>query len=242
MTDEQLARRSILGFGEMVAALGRWGVGADAVLRRPDALGARLPSVAGNPWFDAVVVPPGAAPPADDPLLPGCVWTTGAAVPGRVEEPGIATPCLGVALDDPSLALGDAAAGAETPPLAVLGDLNERAYGETGWFVPLVAALRDPRIRAHGIREGDAFVAVALTLDVGDDLSIHYVATEAAHRRRGLASHLVRGALAAARARGLVSATLQASAEGLPVWTRLGFRRVAMLRGFVRAPVASSSP
>lgn len=234
MTEQELARRSILGFGEVLAALGQWGVGAEAVLRRPEALGARIPSVAGNPWFDAVVVPPGMAPPADDPLLPGCVWTIADAVAGRVEEAGIATPCLGVALDDPGLALGEVPDAAEAPPLAVLGDLNERAYGEAGWFVPLVGALRDPRLRTHGIREGGAFACVALTKDVGDDLSIHYVATEEAHRRRGLASRLVRGAMAAARARGLRSATLQASADGLPVWTRLGFRRVATLRGYLR--------
>ena len=33
--DSELARRSILGFGEMVAALGRWGVGAGAEVAGP---------------------------------------------------------------------------------------------------------------------------------------------------------------------------------------------------------------
>ncbi|WP_198368627.1 GNAT family N-acetyltransferase [Roseomonas rosulenta] len=234
MNDDELARRSILGFGEVIAALGRWGVGEDAVVRRADALGARIPAVAGNPWFDAVVVPPGTAPPADDPLLPGCVWTPASSVSGRVEDPAIATPCLGITLDDPALVLGGSPNPAEAPPLAVLGELNERAYGEAGWFVPIVGALRDARVRTYGLREGDAFVCVALTMDVGDDLSIHYVATEDTHRRRGLASRLVRDAMATARARGMRSATLQASADGLPVWKRLGFRQVATLRGYVR--------
>lgn len=235
MTDEDLARRSILGFGETVAVLGQAGIGPDAVIRQADAIGARIPAVAGNPWFDAVVVPPGLAPPSDHARLPGCVWTTAAAVPGRVEAPEIATPCLGIALDAWDLDPDGAPLDRDAPPLAELGAMNERAYGEAGWFVPLVRALRDPRVRTHGVRDGAVFVCVALTLDVEDDLSIHYVATEESHRRRGLASRVVLGALADARRRGLRSASLQASADGLPVWSRLGFRHVATLRGYLRA-------
>ncbi len=232
--DAELARRSILGFGEMIAALGRWGVGAEAEVRRPDALGARIVAAIDNPWFDAAVVPAGEAPPADDPLLPHCIWTMADAVPGRVEVPGIATPCLGVALDDPSLILDGGAPNVETPSLAVLGEINERAYGQSGVFGPLVRALRDDRVRTHGLREAGEFVSVALTMAVGDDLSIQYVATEADYRRRGLASRLLLSVLAAARAEGVRSATLQASPDGLSVYERLGFRRVARLRGFLR--------
>ncbi len=232
--DRELARRSILGFGEMVAALGRWGVGAEAVVRRPDALGARIHTAADNPWFDAAVVPLDATPPADDPQLPHCLWTVADMVPGRVEETGIATPCMGVTLDDPALELDGGALGVETPSLAVLGDVNERAYGDAGTFGPLVRALRDDRIRTHGLRAGDTFVCVALTLAIGDDVSIQYVATEATHRRRGLAGRLLHAVLAAARDEGMRSATLQASPDGLSVYERLGFRRVAMLRGFLR--------
>lgn len=234
MDDTELARRSILGFGEMVAALGRWSAGPGAVVRRPDAVGARIDAAHGNPFFDAAIVPLGAAPPADDPLLPLCVWTVADAVPGRVEEPGIATPCMGVALDDPALDLGGGAPDVATPPLTVLGDVNERAYDHPGGLTPLVRMLRDDRIRAHGLRDGSAFVCVALTLAAGDDLGIHFVATEAGHRRRGLAGGLVRALMASARDGGMRTATLQASADGLPVWAGLGFRRVATLRGYLR--------
>jgi GNAT superfamily N-acetyltransferase len=232
--DAELACRSIRGFGEMVAALGRWSAGAETEVRWPGALGARIDAAGGNPWFDAAVVPPGAPPPADDPRLPHCLWTVAGAVPGRVEEVAIATPCLGLALDDPALAFDGGAPEVAVPSLAVLGDVNERAYGQPGAFTPLVSALRDDRVRTHGLRDGDHFVCVALTLAVGDDLSIHYVATEESHRRRGLASRLVRAVLSAARAGGMRSATLQASADGLPVWQRLGFRQVATLRGYLR--------
>ena len=234
MSDSELARRSLLGFGEMVAALGRWGVGIEAEVRRPDALGARIDAAAGNPWFDAAIVPADAVPPADDPLLPGCLWTVADAVPGRVEQTEIALPCLGVAFDDPSLCLDGAATDVQAPSLAVLGDLNERAYGQSGVFGPLVRALRDGRARTYGLRDGGGFVCVALTLAVGDDLSIHYVATEAGHRRRGLASRLLMAVMAAARREGMRSATLQASPDGLSVYERLGFRRVATLRGYLR--------
>ncbi|MBO0932346.1 GNAT family N-acetyltransferase [Fibrella aquatilis] len=233
--DAELARRSVIGFGEVVAALGRGYTGPEAEVRWPNALGARIGVAADNPWFDAAVVPVGELPPADDILLPGCLWTLADAVPGRLEEPSIATPCMGVMLDDPALlALGNGAQTVDTPSLRLLGDLNERAYGETGGFTPLVSALQDERIRAYGLKDNGSFVCVALTLTVGDDLSIHYVATEADYRRRGLASQLVLSLLAKARGEGLKTATLQASEEGLPVWERLGFRQVATLRGYLR--------
>ncbi len=235
--DAELARRSILGFGEMIATLGRWGVGVDAEVRRPDALGARIDALADIPWFDAAVVPPGVAPPPDGPGLPHWLWTLADAVPGRVERPEIATPCLGVALDDPAPVIDEGAAEVGTPSLAVLGEINDRAYEQTDVFAPLVRGLRDERARTHGLRDGDAFVCVALTLALGDDLAIHYVATEAGHRRRGLASRLLRAILAAARGEGRRSATLQASPDGLSVYRRLGFRHVATMRGYVRPDV-----
>lgn len=234
MDNRELARRSILGFGELTAALGQ-GMGGEGVVRRPDALGARLGMAADNPWFDAAVVPLGAAPPVDDPTLPGCLWTVDASVPGRVEKLDLATPCLGVALGDPALRLAAPNTAVAAPSLGVIGDLNEQAYGDTGTFGPLIRALDDERVRTHGWREGHRFVCVALTLQVGDDLSVQYVATAQTHRRQGLASTLLLSVMAGAREQGVQTATLQASAEGLPVWERLGFRQVALLRGYLRS-------
>jgi ribosomal protein S18 acetylase RimI-like enzyme len=234
--DVELARRSNIGFGEMVAALGRWGLGAEVEVRRPSALGARIETAgaADIPWLNGAVVPPGVAPPIDDPGLPYCLWTLADAVPGRVEEPAIATPCQGVALDDPFLRLEGVASDVEAPSLAVLGEINDRAYDQTEVLGPLVRALRDDRVRTHGLRDGGQFVCVALTPALGDDISIQYVATEASHRRRGLASRLLLAVMAAARAQGMRSATLTASPEGLSVYQRLGFRCVATLRGYLR--------
>ncbi len=231
ISDEELARRSVLGFGEIAIALGSGGAGVP--MRRANAVGSRIDQAADNPWFSAAVVPLGQPAPADDPQLPHCLWTIENAAAGRVEVPEIATPCMGVALDDPDLR-PLSQIRVESPSLAIIGELNERAYDDAGTFGPLIEAASDARIRTSGVRVGDSFVCVALTLDVDDDLGIHYVATDAGHWRRGLASQLVRTIMADAQTRGMRTATLQASNDGLPVWERLGFRRVATLRGFLR--------
>ena len=230
--DKELARRSILGFGEMIAAFGRFGTRAE--IRRPDLLGAKIDLAAGNPWLDSAVVPLGAAPPADDPLLPTCVWTVASQVAGRREERDIAMPCLGLSLDDSTLDWTDVALDVASPSQAAVGDLNERAYEQFGVFSPLARSLNDRRIRTHGVRDQGTFVCVAFTFTLDDDLSIQFVATEASHRRRGLAGGLLGSLLAKARIDGLQSATLQASPEGLRVYERLGFHQVATLRGFLR--------
>lgn len=233
--DTELARRSIRGFGELIAALGRGCGGPEAEIRWPNALGARIEAAAENPWFNAVVVPLGKEPPADDPRLPKCVWTLARSVPGRVEVPEIALPCMGVALDDLALEFSGATLFPDTVPLEILGEINERAYNDTGWFSPLVQTLQDNRIGSYGLRnDGGDFVSVVLTLSIDDDLTMHYAATEESHRRRGLASSLVRTVMAKARQEGMRSATLQASSDGLPVWERLGFRHLATLRGYLR--------
>jgi ribosomal protein S18 acetylase RimI-like enzyme len=229
MDDEELARRSILGFGEMVAALG-----GPYAIRRPDAIGARLDGAAANHWLDAAVVPLGAAPPADGPELPHSLWTVAGSAPGRVEEPGIAMPCLGVDLDGLDFAVDLDGAELVAPPLSVVGAVNDRAYGQADQLEPLIGGLRDARAGAHGLRVDGEVACVTLTLAVDDDVSVQYVATEERHRRRGLATRLLRAVLAAERDRGMRTATLQASPDGLPVYERLGFRRVATLKAFLR--------
>ena len=72
--DQELARRALLNFGEMILVLGRSCAGASVEVRRPDALGARIEAAAENPWFNGAVVPFGISPPeTDDPLLPYCL-------------------------------------------------------------------------------------------------------------------------------------------------------------------------
>jgi GNAT superfamily N-acetyltransferase len=217
-----MARCSIDGFAETLACLGRTGVGGAREVREGGLVGARVPWAADNHWIDAAVAAPG----ADLAAAPHCVWSS--VVPdGRVELPDIAMPCMGLALTD-LVAQGTAAV--ERPALAVVGELNDRAYGQTDRLAPLIAAIDDPRVRTHGLRVDRDWACVAVTLRVGDDVSVQYVATDQAFRRRGLAGRVLSAALGEARADGVLTATLQASPDGRGVYERLGFRTVATLR------------
>ena len=227
----ELAQRSITGFAETLACLGRTGVGGAEEVRASGVTGARVPWATDNHWVDAAVADAGAV--LVDP--PHCVWST--EVPqGRSELEAIAMPCMGLVLDawqPPE------EAEIETPSPAIVGELNDRAYGQRERLGPLVAAIADPRVRTHGVRVDGEWACVALTLRIADDVSVQYVATEAGYRRRGLAARVVGVALAEARADGLRTATLQASPDGRGVYERLGFRTVATLRASTE--VASST-
>ena len=238
-----LAARSIGGFAETLACLGRSGAGGATEVRRPGAVGARIGWAADNHWIDAAVVPVGAPPPPDDDGLPHCLCSVASAVRGRVEIPDVAMPCMALALDAWAPEPEGAAPG--RPPLAVVGALNDAAYGQRDRLAPLIGGLADGDVESHGLRVDGAWACVALTLTIGDDLSIQYVATDARHRRQGLATRLLRAVIARGGAAGRRAATLQASPDGLPVYERLGFRRVATLRAFVRAadqPRSSTTP
>jgi GNAT superfamily N-acetyltransferase len=226
--DAELARRSILGFCETLAALA-----GDHAVRRENVIGARVPD-SDNPWLDAAGVPHGFTPPqADDDGLPHCLWAEAEAIPGRYERGHIAMPCMGIVLDGAAFPEGEPLE-VVTPSLDVVGAVNDRAYGQDDALGPLVRALQDNRVTAHGARVDGETVCVALTLRVGDDVSIQYVATEHDHRGQGLASRLLTNIMNNARATGATTATLQASPDGRPVYERLGFKTVATLRAFIR--------
>jgi ribosomal protein S18 acetylase RimI-like enzyme len=230
MDTDELARRSITGFAETLCAFGATGVGGASVVRRPDAVGARVPWASDNNWIDTAVVPPGATATAGAEGLPHCLWALPDAVRGGTPMAHLDMPCMALVLDRPPQ--GERAQ-VQTPSLDVVGALNDRAYGQPDRLAPLITALDDPRITAHGVRDGAAWACVLLTFRIGDDVSIQYVATEAEHRRRGHASALMRAALAQAHANGATTATLQASPDGRPVYERLGFATVATLRATV---------
>jgi ribosomal protein S18 acetylase RimI-like enzyme len=230
-----LAQRAIEGYAETLACLGRTGVGGASEMRAPGLLGARVPWAADNHWVDAAVAHAGAE--LVDP--PHCVWSV-AVPPDRREIEEVAMPCMALVLDDwrPP---GEGSIG--TPPLDVVGTLNDRAYGqEEARLGPLLAAIDDPRVHTHGVQVDGVWACVAVTLRIGDDVSVQYVATDAAYRRRGLAAQVVGAALAEARADGSRTATLQASPDGYSVYERLGFRTVATLRASIVSPRGSAGP
>jgi len=222
--------QAVAGLAEALSALGRYGAGAHEV-RRPDAVGARVPWAADNHWIDAAVVPVGATPPADDAALPHCLWiASGGRAEGRTELPDIAMPVMALDLAD----LPEAGAAAEAVPIGEIGAVNDRAYGGEQ-LGRLIGALPPAFGRAYAVRDpGGGLASVAAAIDLGTDVSVQWVATDPAHRRRGLGTQVMRALLDDARRRGLRTASLQASPDGLPLYERLGFTTVGYLHAHAR--------
>lgn len=106
---------------------------------------------------------------------------------------------------------------------AVAG-INRAAYGVTGpAFEEALEHCVHAGVHAYIARHVGAPVCALVTIDVDRDCGIYLVATLPQARGHGYASRLLSVALAEARARGCVSASLQASPLGFPVYKKLGF-------------------
>jgi GNAT superfamily N-acetyltransferase len=114
--------------------------------------------------------------------------------------------------------------GIEPGPVAstVAAELNDRAYGygEDGFRAGLAG---ETAIRWHGAYLAEEPVCCVGTIEVGGDCCVTGVATPPEHRGRGIASWLMLRALTAARRDGSISASLQATKAGAPIYERLGF-------------------
>jgi ribosomal-protein-alanine N-acetyltransferase len=103
----------------------------------------------------------------------------------------------------------------------VAGSALAEAWSATSY----AATLADPHTLAYGVTHG-ALVAIVLARLVVDELEVLTVATEPAHRRRGLAAALVDALLAEARARGAARAFLEvraSNAAALALYAQRGF-------------------
>lgn len=121
-------------------------------------------------------------------------------------------------------------AGIEARPgePAIAAELNDRAYG----YGPdgFRAALAGPTAIQWSLAcSGSEPVGCLGTIDSGDDCCVTGVATPAEHRGRGIAGWLLWSALAAARERSLLTASLQATKAGAPLYERLGFRDLGFI-------------
>lgn len=106
--------------------------------------------------------------------------------------------------------------------------LNDLAYGyvEDGFRGALTA---ETALRWYGAFAGGDPVGCVGAIEVGEDCCITGVATSPAHQGHGVASWLMRRALAEASERGLTSASLQATRAGAPLYERLGFRDLGFI-------------
>ena len=108
--------------------------------------------------------------------------------------------------------------------LAVVGPLNDRAYGYEGSFERALADLDPEAVGVYVAHLDGEPASCCLTLDRDTDCHMTLVATAPEARGRGLAGALMAQALADARERGLTSSTLVATRMGRPVYDRLGYR------------------
>jgi GNAT superfamily N-acetyltransferase len=111
--------------------------------------------------------------------------------------------------------------------------INDRAYGFDEVFTRALAGWRD-EVYVYLWRDAGRAVSSAVTMDVGDDCGVFFVATLPEARGRGLATALMRRALAEARDRGRTTSTLQATKAGQPIYERLGYRNLGALQMWER--------
>jgi GNAT superfamily N-acetyltransferase len=135
-------------------------------------------------------------------------------------------------IEEPELAGIDWSDQAE---LETLTRINDLAYGwREGTFGSALLGLPRERLHVYAARVDGEAAATMMTIDLGDDTEIAFVATLPPARGRGLATALMARSLWDARRRGQQTATLQATKAGYPVYRRLGFRDLGTLQMWER--------
>ena len=111
-----------------------------------------------------------------------------------------------------------------------IAELNAASYGvpsEWGRLALSFPALWRTTIYGTVAYEGGEPASGAFALPIGDALYIAWVATAKTHRGKGLAELVIRKSLAAAKeATGLERTILHATADGRPVYRRMGYHDV----------------
>ena len=236
--EKELRRRAIDGVRAEVEAFGA-AAPESRLIRRDGLLAAVTPATPRRSLFNSVFYDDPAAPAREYEALAAAyddagvrAWTVW--VPDEDREGARFLAARGHAMDAAPRAMAMDLGGLAEPPAAPAGiepgscdaataaELNDRAYGydEDGFRAGLAG---ETTIRWHGAYAGDEPVCCVGTIAVGDDCCVTGVATPPEHRGRGIASWLMLRALAAAREDGALTASLQATKAGAPIYERLGF-------------------
>jgi GNAT superfamily N-acetyltransferase len=242
--ERELRRRAIDGVRDEVEAFGS-GAPGSRLIRREGLLASLTPASPQRSLFNSVFL--------DDPAVLGReyeglaqaydeagvqAWTVWVAdqdrasaefLAGRDHALDAAPRAMAMELDRPPEVPG-APAGIEpgrcdAPAAAAL---NDRAYGydESGFRAALAG---ETAIRWQGAYADGEPVACVGTIKIGDDCCVTGVATPPEHRGRGIATWLLLRALAEAHAAGALTASLQATKAGAPIYERLGFRDLGFI-------------
>lgn len=216
-----------------VPAMAEISVCNGVVCRDPDRLGDVLPELAS--WYDGVA---------------WAVWLA----PWQLERGVPVLESHGFALDEPARVMAGWLDELDLEPrteldLAPAGAWDELvAVVDAGFgmpdglsFAPAFAGTAPPGLRSWVARVDGRAAACAASVVHDGDVWFALVATLPEHRGRGLSTELMRTALRAARADGCTSTSLEASAQGRPVYARLGYRDLGETQLWERAAGAPAA-
>jgi GNAT superfamily N-acetyltransferase len=119
------------------------------------------------------------------------------------------------------------------PSPSAVGRINDAAYGFDGEFARAFATVPG-HLNVYAAKLAGEPVACVGSVYEDGDCGIYLVATLPEVRGHGLATKLMTVALEAARAAGCESASLQSTALGKPIYTRLGFRDFGVIQMWER--------
>jgi GNAT superfamily N-acetyltransferase len=244
MDDADLRRRLWEGFAALQTLLGGSAL-QGTVIERQGLVASIVPSAPDSPALNAAVaIEPDAAPAALNELEDlyraagvrrWAVWIDGGArdVTDQLRDAGLAiasaSPGMGAEIE----ALGLDLTTASFEPnagLRTVGRINDLAYGNVDARLErTLNTLEEGPLRGYRADLNGAPASVALALHHGGDCGVSFVATVPQARRHGLASQVMRSALADARRHGLVTVTLQATEIGERLYHELGLRRLGAM-------------
>ncbi len=237
--EKELRRRAIDGVRDEVEAFGN-GASDSRLIRREGLLASLTPVSPQRSLFNSVFLDDPAVLESEYEALAELyddagveAWTVWVADEDRASAEFLANRghaldaaprTMAMELDEPR-GVPEAPDGVEPGPCdaPTAAALNDRAYGydENGFRAALAG---ETSIHWLGAYAGGEPISCVGAIEVGDDCCITGVATPTEHRGRGIASWLLLRALAEARDAGAVTASLQATKAGAPIYERLGFR------------------
>jgi ribosomal protein S18 acetylase RimI-like enzyme len=241
MDDAELRRRLWEGFAALQTLLGG-SARQGWVVRKEGLVASIVPSAPDSPALNAAVaLEPAAAPDAlaelevtygDAGVRRWAVWIDGRAkdVTAQLRTQGLviasASPGMGAVIDELGIDLSTANARPNAG-LRTVGRVNDLAYGNVDARLErTLTTLQEGVLRGYRADMNGAPGAVALALHHGEDCGISFVATVPQVRRHGLATQVMRSALADASRHGLTTITLQATELGERLYQQLGLRRL----------------
>jgi len=147
-------------------------------------------------------------------------------------------------LEEPQRYLGPPRAFRIDPGVAAewMARVNGLAYGMSpaeweSMVLPRLWML--PEVSSYAVEEGGEVAAVGAAILQNDCCYLMWMATRPEWRRRGMAEKIVRAAWDDARASGARLTALHATPAGRPVYSRLGYTRIADFPGFVWSPATA---